>query len=212
VIPNGFDTDLFAPSETARVEIRSMLGLARSAVLIGLIGRYHPVKYHAGFLRVAARLGRAHPEVHFVLAGSGVDSHNCSLDSLIEESGLSGRVHLLGERKDIPRITAALDIAASASLSEAFPNVIGEAMSCAVPCVATNVGDTSHAIGDTGRVVSPKDEKAMEKALSELLNMGEASRRRLGLAARRRVIGLFSLPVVADRYRALYERVLSRKT
>ena len=62
--------------------------------------------------------------------------------TVAQELGLVERIHLLGERLDMPRLTAALDIAVSSSHAEGFPNVIGEAMACAVPCVVTDVGDS----------------------------------------------------------------------
>src|SRR5882672_1709742 len=71
IIPNGFDLDQFHPSGKARAEVRAELSLAPEAVLIGLIGRYHAVKNHAGFLRAAALLRRRLPEMRFLLAGRG---------------------------------------------------------------------------------------------------------------------------------------------
>src|SRR6185312_11674078 len=141
VFHQGFDTEKFAPSEEARFAVCRELGIPNDTLLIGMIGRYHPVKDHASFLRAAERVLNSRSEVRFILCGKGVDHNNPALRTLVEETQIRNRIHLLGERRDIERIMAALDIAVSSSCSEGFPNVVGEAMSSGVPCVVTAVSD-----------------------------------------------------------------------
>ena len=213
VIPNGFDTSIFKPSVEARKTVRADLGLPENAFLIGLIARYHPMKDHANFLGAAAKLLKSCPDVHFVLVGTEVEPQNLSLHQLIEDCYLFNQVHLLGERSDIPRLTAALDLATLASAyGEAFPNVVGEAMSCGVPCVVTDVGDSAWIIGDTGRVVPPRDDKALANAWKELIELGTDGRKALGEAARDRISESFSLDSVVAQYEQLYESVLTKKS
>lgn len=201
VIDNGFDTDRYYPETVARSEVRQALGLDASAVLLGLIARYHPMKGHEVFLQAAGRLAARVPDVHFLLVGRGADSSNPVLTRLVDTLGLSGCVHLLGERSDIPRLTAALNIAtSSSSWGEAFPNALGEAMACEVPCVATDVGDVRRILGGTGEVVPVGDSDALAAAWERWLSMSEAARRQRGEAARRRVVEHFSLDHVAKRY------------
>ena len=210
IIPNGFDTLTFVPSLEARQSVRSELRLADDAVLIGLIARYDGMKDHANFLRAASLLVKTNSDVHFLLAGNGVDQNNEALTRMIRNQPFSDRLHLLGERSDIPRLTAALDIATSSSAhSEGFSNTIGEAMSCGVPCVATDVGDSAFIVGDTGRIVPPRDEEALAKAWGDLLNLGQERLRELGAMARQQVIEKFSLDAVVHQYEILYEQVLS---
>ncbi len=204
VIPNGFDPELFTPSVESRISLRTELGLANDAFLIGLVARYHPMKDHANFLHAAALLLKDYPDVQFVLAGNGVDKENPTLCKLINELGIAERIHLLGERQDIPRLTAALDIASSSSYTEAFPNVIGETMSCGVPCAVTDVGDSALIVGNTGRVVPPRDSEALANAWKELIELGPEGRKALGKAARARIIESFSLNSVVARYESLY--------
>ena len=212
IIPNGFDTGLFVPSRAARGEVRRSLGLEQDALLIGLISRFHPQKDHLNFLSAAALLVKRCPQVHFLLAGSGVDQENGWLIDQIGALGLSGKVHLLGERNDTPRVIASLDIATlSSSYGEGFPNVIGEAMSCGVPCVGTDVGDLARIIGETGLVVPPKKADLLAAAWKELVDQGEERRRELGERARRRIMEHFPLDVVTRKYEDLYLRVLSEQ-
>jgi glycosyltransferase involved in cell wall biosynthesis len=210
IIANGFDTEAFAPSEPARFAIRRELKLDDNALLIGLMARYHPMKDHANFLRAAALLSASHPQAQFALAGEGVDEGNRELCDSIQNLAPGGRVHLLGERRDTPRLAASFDIAASSSaFGEGFPNVIGEAMSCGVPCVATEVGDSAYVIGNTGRTVPPCAASALATALRELLDMSASERRALGDAARRRVIEKFSITAITAQYESLYEELIS---
>lgn len=212
VIPNGFDTVLFSPSKEARQSVRSELGVAAGTFLIGLIGRFHPMKGHAHFLRAARLLLESYPDVQFVLSGKEVNWSNQFLCELVQRLGLVERVHLLGERQDMPRITASLDIASSSSsYGEGFPNVIGEAMSCGVPCVVTDVSDMPWVVGETGRVVPPRDPRSLASAWAELIEMGTEGREALGQAARQRVIQYFPLDSVVARYEALYEDVIAQK-
>jgi glycosyltransferase involved in cell wall biosynthesis len=212
VIPNGFDVDIFRPDDNASEKVRQELNVPTNSPLIGLIARYHPMKDHENFLRAAALLVKQQPSTHFVLVGKDVDRHNLLLQGMVESLGLSGHVHLLGERSDVPLITSALDIAtSSSSYGEAFPNVVGEAMSCGVPCVVTNVGDSAWIIGDTGRVVAPSDPQLLANALLELITMGAEKRRLLGKKARQRICDNFSLDVVVRRYEALFEQLTARE-
>jgi glycosyltransferase involved in cell wall biosynthesis len=208
VIPNGFDTTKLRPDAEARASIRRELGLPGDTPLIGLAARHDPFKDHDNFFRAAALLAQRRPDVHFLLCGFGIERSNATVAKQVDELGLTSRCHLLGPRRDMPRIHASLDIETSSSISEAFPLVLGEAMACGVPCVATDVGDSSLIIGDTGKLVPPRDPAALAAGWDALLSMDPGARAALGLAARRRVVERFDLTAVTRRYEAVYEGVL----
>ncbi|HKO62611.1 MAG TPA: glycosyltransferase, partial [Pyrinomonadaceae bacterium] len=185
VIHNGFDVSRFVPSTEARASVRAELGIAEDQLLIGLIGRFHPMKDHINFLMAAGRLSKDYRAAHFMLVGREVNSANQVLGDLIAKYGLQDRTHLLGERADIPRLIAASDISSlSSSYGESFPLVVGEAMSCGIPCVVTDVGDSAKLVGQTGLVVPPRDPEALARAWSQLLYVGADGRAELGEAAR----------------------------
>jgi glycosyltransferase involved in cell wall biosynthesis len=209
VIPNGFDTQIFIPSEESRLSVRAELGMPADTILVGRVGRYHHTKDHPTFLRAAALLLRQYPDTQFLLAGKDVDWNNREVRTLVQNLGLVERVHLLGERLDMPRLTAALDIATSTSQAEGFPNVIGEAMSCAVPCVVTDVGDSLWLVGETGRAVPPQDPAALAAAWKAVIELGPQGRGDLGAAARARVMQRYSLASVVEQYELLYQMVVA---
>jgi glycosyltransferase involved in cell wall biosynthesis len=210
IILNGFAVEIFSPSEEARAQVRQELGLSPTAILIGLVGRYDPIKNHKNFILAADHLSNSYPDVHFLLVGNNVDDKNKILIDLINNKKLNNNFHLLGEREDINTLTAALDISTCCSHGEGFPNVVGEAMSCEVPCVVTDVGDSAAVVGETGIVVPPRDSLALANGWKELLDMGVEKRKHLGKSARERIISNYSIEKIASQYEALYTDQLSK--
>ncbi|MGV3571584.1 MAG: glycosyltransferase [Ramlibacter sp.] len=210
-LPNGFDIDGFVPDAAARERWRSDWNIAPGQVAFGLFARFHPVKDHAGFLQAARRVREARPGTCFVLAGTGIDARNEVLARAIADAGLQDAVRLLGERRDIASLLPALDVYVSSSTQEAFSNSIGEAMSCGLPCVVTDVGDSRAVVADTARVVPPGDPAALAEAMIALVDLGAEGRAALGAQARQRVVGEFGLDVVAARYAALYRELAAAK-
>lgn len=122
-------------------------------------------------------------------------------DFLSRQTGIAGQIHFLSERQDLPQLTAALDIVLSSSaFGEGFPNVVGEAMACGVPVVATDVGDTAQVLGQAGRIVPPRDPRRLAAALEEMLSLTTDQRQSLGSVGRQRIVAEFSLESVVPRY------------
>jgi glycosyltransferase involved in cell wall biosynthesis len=209
IIPNGFDVDRFQPNPQARQDLRGQLALDDRVPVIGMAARFHPMKDHLTFLRAAKLVHSQHPEAHFLLVGPNVDKNNLQLQEAIQSSGLEKQVHLLGERQDMPAIYSALDIASlSSAWGEGFPNVIGEAMACGIPCAVTDIGDAGLVVGDCGFSVPAREPQSLAAAWCKLLEMGPDGRRELGRRARQRVIDLYALPAIVRQYETLYERTL----
>ena len=210
VIPNGFDTEQFRPDARAREEMRAALGVAADAPVIGLVARFDPMKDHQTFLAAARILASRHPSAVFVLAGKGVEPGNPAFADALR-GGVAGRMLLLGERTDIPQLMNAFDICCLSSLTEGFPNVLGEAMACGVPCVSTDVGDAAWLISDTGLITPPHDPVVLAAAMASLLTLKPEERRQLGSRARQRIVDEFSLPVIARRYYDVYAELVNRR-
>ena len=205
VIPNGFDISRFVPDDDARRSVRKELGLESDTPLVGLVARYHPQKDHATFMRAAGILHAETPRVRFVLCGQGVTGDNGDLAGMIEKAGLGEAALLLGRRDDIPRVQASLDIASSsASSGEGFPNIIGEAMSCGVPCVVTAVGDSAEIVGECGIVVEPGDAEGLAAGWKKLLGMDDSERSDLSGRCRSRIMKNYEIGAVTARYEVMY--------
>jgi glycosyltransferase involved in cell wall biosynthesis len=206
ILPNGFDMQTFRPNATERAKTRAALGIDRAAPVVGLFARFDPMKDHAMFLDAADAVAKARPAVIFLLAGRGTDGE--AFDRLIgDRDQLRRHLILLGERPDMPELMAATDIAVCSSLTEGFPNTIGEAMASGVPCVSTDVGDAALLIGDTGALVPRSDWRALAHKLEEFLDIAPEARAVLGAAARRRIEERFSLQAIVARYATLFREL-----
>jgi glycosyltransferase involved in cell wall biosynthesis len=212
VIPNGFNLDAFRPNPDARRAIRHALAIPGGATVVGLVARFDPQKDFRTFVDAARRLHASMPHVHFVMCGRGVTWTNAQLAAWVETAGIKPVCRLLGERKDIADVYAAFDVASSASsYGEAFPNTIGEAMACGIPCVVTDVGESALIVGETGRVVPPGDPGALSKGWAALLGLDDETLRALGVRARERVSQNFAIGPVTRAYEDVYRRVLASK-
>jgi glycosyltransferase involved in cell wall biosynthesis len=203
-LPNGFDVDRFQPDAAARERVRVTLGIPGDAIVVGLFARFHPSKDHRTFFEALRLAGR--PGVHYVFAGRGTEE----IPALAGELAPDARIHALGERHDIPELTAALDIACSTSaLGEGFANAIGEAMACGVPCVTTDSGDAQWLVGDAGSVVPPCDAAGFARALTRMLDLPDAERRAIGARGRARILRDFSIDSVVRQYEDFYASLVT---
>lgn len=212
VIPNGFDLSELRPNSAARQRIRAELGITDDTPLVGLIGRLHQHKDHQTFVRAARVVADQFPNAHFVGAGEEQTYSASDLWSWVDAVGLRDRFHWLGVRRDVAAIDASLDVLVCSSTTEGFPNVVGEAMACGVPCVATDVGECAEVVGETGRIVPKQDSQKLGEAIVELLRMPRVARTALGEAARRRVVERYDIHRIVDRYCDLWRELAGRST
>lgn len=204
VIPNGIDTVHFRPDKVAGVPVRKAWGIGDDERLIGLVGRIDPMKGHPTFLDAAALIKQQLPNVRFVCVGNGEAEYENAMRKLAMEMGLEDVLIWAGVRSNMVEVYNALDISSSSSCSEGFPNVIGEAMSCGVPCVVTDVGDSALLVGQAGLVVPPNDSEALCSAWREMLLLDETEFRAISAAARNHITNQFSTSTLL----ASTERVL----
>lgn len=204
VIPNGFDVTRFRPSAEARRQMRELVGAGEGDFVVGMVARLHHVKDYPSFLRAAAMAARSIPQLRVVCVGTGVASSGSPLWALVKDLQLEQHCTLLDERSAMEFVYPGLDLLCLTSLTEGSPNVIGEAMACGVPCVATDVGDTAAVIDDTGTVVMPGDPGAISRAIVHYAKLADDARADLAARARDRIIQRYSIAEIARQYMALY--------
>jgi glycosyltransferase involved in cell wall biosynthesis len=180
--------------------------------LIGMVGRFDPQKNHRGFAEAMRQLHQRRPDVHALLAGEHVDPRNTKLVHWLHDAGVTDVCHMLGRRDDMPRLMASLDVLVLPSIGEAFPNVVGEAMACGVPCVVTDVGDAADIVGDHGRVVASGNMPALADAVIELLALPVPARAMLSSRVQDAMRQRFDIAVVARHYEGEYRSVAAAST
>ena len=200
-IPNGVDTVRFAPPDQDGA--RAALGLAPSQRIVGTVGRLDPVKDQAGLIEAFAAVRREQPGACLVIAGDGPCAS--ALRALVERLGLGGAVVLLGERHDIPRVLAALDVFVLPSIAEGMSNTVLEAMATGLPVVATRVGANPELVDDgvTGTLVPARAPAALAHAIARYVADPLLCQLH-GKASRQRVEAQFTLARMCAGYRQLY--------
>ena len=207
VIPNGYDLDLFRPNAVVRQRLRAEWGVDETVPLIGMVGRFDPLKDHGNLIQALFALNQMGIAYRCVMVGSGMDASTAQLATWLDRYGLRGAVLLLGPQDNIPEIMNALDIHVLSSCGEAFPNVLAEAMACGTPCVTTDVGDAALIVGDAGWVVPPQNPELLAQSLSIALEEWQdreawAIRQ---FTARQRIGGRFSITQMVNSYHSVWE-------
>jgi glycosyltransferase involved in cell wall biosynthesis len=174
---------------------------------IAFMGRVDPLKDLHTLIRAFALVRKEIPNARLRIFG-GTPAVNRiyheSCQRLIDELGLTDAAVLEGRIDNAVDAYHAGSIVALTSISEGFPYTVVEAMACGRPTVCTNVGGVAEAVGDTGIVVPPRDFAAVAEACVKLLHDNEL-RRRLGVAARARVLEHFTLRRSIEVYRSVYD-------
>ena len=205
VIANGYDLSSLCAIPNSQAQLKKELGDVFP--LIGMVSRFDPVKEHFDLLDAFAIVKKKGLPHKLVLVGYKINALNIVLIEKIQLLGLKDEVLLLDQRTDIPTIMNSLDLHVLSSSTEAFPNVLAEAMACNTPCVTTDVGDAAHIVGDTGWVVPPKNPQALADAILIALNEQQSdpstwlSRK---AACRKRIADNFSIETMIDRYHRVW--------
>lgn len=208
VVPNGYDLAVFHERAAAALELRRKLGIAEDELVLGCVGRFDPAKDYQGFTKACAALATGFPTLRVLIVGRQVTPDNAALREWIADAGMTGRFVLVGEQDDVPLHLAAMDVFCLPSCTEAFPNVVVEAMLMARPCVVTDVGDAAVIIGETGVVVPPEDPPRLAAALSDMLRLSPATRSAMGERARERARAQYSMETMLERIDGVYQAAI----
>jgi len=192
VVHNGIDTHQFYVDSSKRDSLKSKLNYSRNFFLIGIVARIDPKKDHQNFIKAAAILASKRHDINFVVVGRGVHEKIIELRELADQLLLSERIKFIGPQQDMNSIYNGLDLLClSSSFGEGFPNVLGEAMACGIPCVATTVGDSSIIVGDTGIIVPPRNPDALSNAMGLMIKKIENDRQAVKTSVINRITNKF---------------------
>jgi len=212
-IANSVNVDQFKPSDNHTKD--------KPSKAICFVGRLEEQKGLDYLIRAMDIVREKEHAVKLFVVGDG--QMKASLESLCEELQLQNRVFLVGATDDVLTYYQAADVFVLPSISEGLPLSLLEAMSCALPVVATLVGGNAemvdsncdvgeiaindYHIGEHGILVNPRDTKGLAKALLRLLK-DDALSQQLGSKARILVESKFSLDKIVKEYVELYSHLV----
>jgi len=207
LLPNGVDVDTYAPATAERrLSLReSAFGIDDPAhAIVGMVGRLWLQKNPQCFVRAAIRVAAQRPNADFFMIGDG--EFRPELEGMIQASGHADRIHILGWRSDVPQLLKALDLMVLPSRWEGMPLAILEAMSTALPVVASDIPGNRHLVhdGQDGRLFPPDNDSALASVLIDLID-DPIKRARFSSLARAKVIEKFTLAARMKRITAIYE-------
>lgn len=204
-ISNGIDASRY---EGVEGTLRAELGLSEGDLVVTTVARLDEQKGVEHLVNVAIKLLPEFPRAHFAIVGDGPQADEMRRAT----ASMDDRIHLLGQRYNVPSILASSDLFVLPSLWEGMPNVVLEAMAAGLPVVASSVGGCPELIEDgvTGLLVEPGDEASLKRAITTLL-IDPVKRQSFGAAARDRVRREFTLGRMIEANEALYRRTLAKK-
>lgn len=210
IVPNGIDLDRFTVDHRGEA-FRAGLGIARDAVLIGVVARLAPEKGVVHLLDAMPAVIAAAPTCWLVVVGDGPCADGLRAHAAALPYPARDRVRFVGRRDDVSAITSELDVAVLPSLREAQGISLVEAMARGRPVVASRVGGIPEVVtdGENGLLVPPADPRALSDALVRLAQ-SRRLRRRLGSAGRQTVEARFSLDAMVRRVEEIYDGELAR--
>lgn len=144
VTPNGIDTTRFRPDPAMRPVHRATLGIGVREALVVNVGRLVPDKAQALLIDAFAMLP---PDCNARLLIAGDGPLRETLAAQIVASGQQHRIALLGMRRDVPALLNAADLFVLSSDIEGMPLVVGEALGCGCPVVATDAPGVASMLG-----------------------------------------------------------------
>ncbi len=198
LISNGFLLNRWAPNEEKRKIIRNQLSIKEEIKVIGYVGRGDAQKDLPNLFDAFDEVSKKNPNTILVAIGRNLDKYNFK----------SNKIKFLGECSNINELMLSFDVFCLSSRAEGFPNVIGEAMACGVPCVTTDVGDSKYIVDKTGWVVPPRNSKILAENLNLALSFSNEELKIKGKLARKRVLDNFSMETVKEKYISVYQSIL----
>lgn len=209
VIPTGIDMAAFDPDRVRGDGVRAEWGIAPGTPLVGVVGVLRLRKGHAVLVEACRELRDVVPGLRVVFVGDG--PVRSWIEEQIKDLGLEETVRLVGHRRDIPEVLAALDVFVLPSIEpEGVPQAVVQALAMGRPVVASDVEGLTEVLrdGETGLLVPPRDPAALAEAIAALLRDPDRGAA-LGAAGRRLVEKQFSLETMVGRLEALYAEILA---
>ncbi|WP_221074072.1 glycosyltransferase [Agarivorans aestuarii] len=177
------------------------------ARVIGAAGRWHPAKDYANLIAALAPICKANSALCLKIAGRDVNTQNVELMALLKRYEFpKEQCMLLDEVSDMESFYQGIDVFVLPSKTEGFPNVLVEAMSYALPCITTDVGDAAYILSKPEWVVAPQSPKDLQTAIERMINVHQTVRQTIANDNQGRVLAEFSIGDISQRYLKVYQQ------
>lgn len=213
VIPLGLDVEAFARPDERAATMRYGWTSDSNTIVIGTASALRPRKRIHEFLEVACAIMRDHDNVITAIAGDampGDEAYREQLHAQARASGLSERIHWLGNLDDVAPFMQAIDLFVSTSEYETFGMSVCEAMACGKPVVGYRGGSVHEVVGEAGRIVDDGDTEALREVLAGWCT-NSSQRQAVGRAGRCRVERCFDARQSLSQIVELYADLLKTK-
>jgi glycosyltransferase involved in cell wall biosynthesis len=203
-IYNGIDPNIFSPVERKR--------LKGAKYRVSTVARIDVLKDIETLIKTASYVKKRRGDVEFWIYGAPADQEyyeRCL--ALRKDLDLEDTVVFAGHTDRPMDVYNECDIVILSSISEAFPYMVIEAMACAKPIVATDVGGVREALANCGIVTKPRDSEALGEGILKLIDDPEA-REEMGREARERALAYFTIEKKIRLYSESYYRLSERKS
>ena len=195
VIHNGIDIERFKKDKEKRKRFRKKYNLNENNIAIGMVARIDYIKGYTIFTESAKRLLKKYNNLKFFSIGDGNENIKKEREEILGSYN-NTKFIWLGKQRDVEDFYSGFDIASSSSFGEGFSNSVAEAMSCALPCVVTDVGDSKIIAGECGKVVLANSVDEFCKGLEDLIQKDFV---KLGECSRKRIVKNFSIETMVKK-------------
>lgn len=186
---------------------RSQLGFHNSDILIGSVGRLHPVKNYDVLLKSMPYVLKQYPQTKLVIVGDGEEKQN--LLRIAMDLKIRSHVLFLGKRDDVNELLSLFYLFVLPSKYEGTSLSLIEAMASSLPVVATRVGGNPELVKDenNGVLVEPSDPKKLAEAILKILG-DKALAKRLGTNGRMIYERNYTINSMVMKYEQVYQTCL----
>ncbi len=203
VVPNGFDTTFYTPNNIFKEKIREKHNISESDFIIGHVGRENKIKNQLMLIKAFNEVSLHYSNITLILVGKGL-KQKYAHHPLVNKN----KILIVDETKSVNEYLSSFDLFVLPSLSEGFPNVLGEAMASGVPCISSNVGDSARIIGENKWIMENITVADLEKKIISWLELRDTDKEELKIYSRKRIIELYSIEEIVKKYLNIYKSVI----
>lgn len=201
VIPNGIDSDIYAPRN--QEIIREALGIPLKAKVILFVAQDINIRRKGFYLLKKLMMNLTGlDELRLISIGKGNPDINC----------MSRHIHLgtIENERLLSAVYSAADLTVVTSIQDNLPNTVMESMACGTPVAGFNVGGIPDMIreGYTGLLIPVGDIDYMSEAVANLLKDGKRLKE-MSFNCRKSAINKYDLKIQAESYLHLYNKIIS---